>query len=234
MEWGQITSDEESDEIEELPLNRLQLMVNSKGCSETIKNLQKAVQIHENRQSVLEEMRERRREASQGSVKSSQSSDWYTDDSAQSVVDVSSQDEDEDASVFIKEENLPSEMEDQESHETEPEMPTPVELPASQRRTSTRTKSRTQRYGIDLVNDEGDEESEEIRRRMGSLRLFENQRQQWHKEESEEFRKQMRDNLRIFADQRRRKEEVQVSGLSSATRGIGDDGGWSGFIWMRW
>ena len=44
---------------------------------------------------------------------------------------------------------------------------------------------------------------------MGSLRLFENQRQQWHKEDSEEFRRQMRDNLRIFADQRRRKEEVQ-------------------------
>ena len=59
MEWSRITSDEESDEPKELPLNRLQLMANSKGCSETIKNLQKAVQIHENRQSVLEEMRER-------------------------------------------------------------------------------------------------------------------------------------------------------------------------------
>ena len=133
MEWSQITSDEESDEIEELPLNRLQLMADSKGCNETIKELQKAIQIHENRQSILEEMRERRREASQGSVKSSQSSDWYTDDSAQSVVDVSSQDEEEDASVFIKEENPHSELEDQDSHETEPEMPTPVEVPASQR-----------------------------------------------------------------------------------------------------
>ena len=81
-------------------------------------------------------------------------------------MDVSSQDEDEDASVFIKEENLPSEMEEQESHETEPEMPTPKELPASQRRTSTRTNSRPQRYGIDLVNNEGDEESEEMRRRI--------------------------------------------------------------------
>ena len=59
MEWSRITSDEESDEPEELPLNRLQIMASSKGCSETIKNLQKAVQIHENRQSVLEAMRER-------------------------------------------------------------------------------------------------------------------------------------------------------------------------------
>ena len=81
MEWSRITSDEESDEPEELPLNRLQIMASSKGCSETIKNLQKAVQIHENRQSVLEAMRERR-EASQSTVKSSQSSEEYTDHSA--------------------------------------------------------------------------------------------------------------------------------------------------------
>ena len=66
-------------------------------------------------------------------------------------------------------------MDDEESLETESEVQSPREMLASQRRTSTRTKKPTKRFGIDidLVNDEEDVESEEMRGRLRSLRLFE-------------------------------------------------------------
>ena len=39
MEWSIRSSDEESDESDDLPLSRLKTMASSKGCGETIKNL---------------------------------------------------------------------------------------------------------------------------------------------------------------------------------------------------
>ena len=126
-------------------------------------------------------MRERR-EASTVKSRQSQSSEDFTDDSAHSLIDVSSQDEDADTSAFIKAENVSNEAEEeQESHETEPEMPTPVESPKPTQR---RTKKPTEWYGIDLVNDEEEEENEDMRRKI-------------------------RESLRIFEDQRRKKAEVK-------------------------
>ena len=79
-------------------------------------------------------------------------------------MDVSSQDQDVDPTVCIKEENVFEEREEeQESQETEPEgAEAPVEVP--QRRTSTRTKRPTKLFGIDFVNDEEEEESEMSKR----------------------------------------------------------------------
>ena len=195
-------------------------MADSKGCRETITGLQRVVQTHEDRLNILDEMRERRREASQSTVKSNQSSEYGLDDSAYSVEDVSSQDEEEDHSVFVKEENIQDESRgteqesqetEQESQETESEVNSSEEQTASQRRTSARTKRPTRRYGIDeigVVNSE-DEGSEEIRKRMRSLRLFENQTKQWHEDDRKEFNKTMRDSLKSYREQRRRSEEVK-------------------------
>ena len=59
------------------------------------------------------------------------------------------------------------------------------------------------------MNNDEDEGSEEIRGRLRSLRLFENQRKQWHEDDRKEFDKKMRDNLKNYREQRRKREEVQ-------------------------
>ena len=59
-----------------------------------------------------------------------------------------------------------------------------------------------------MVNS-ADEESEEVRKRMRSLRLYVNQTQKWHDEDRKEFNKSMQDMLKGVREQRRRSEEVK-------------------------
>ena len=137
------SEDERSEESDDLPLSRLKTVMKSKGCTETIDKLQKAVKTHENRKGVLKSMKERRK-AVAAKVKKAQTSNTQEPDesSDESWIDVNSQDEEENPTVWIKEEE--DVFEEREGAKTEG-AEVPAEAP--QRRTSTGIRKPTQLFG---------------------------------------------------------------------------------------